>query len=330
VKTRFPRAVKLGQEEVSQIGLGTMSMGGVYGTPDDAESLATLNDAFERGINFFDTADFYGLGQSEEVLRDFLKGKSREDIFISVKRGPMMLPGGGFGRPNGHPDFYRHQLAYDLKRLRTDYIDLYFPARVDPNVPIEEQIGVLAELKQQGFIRYVGLSETTAEIVHRAHAVHPIAAVQSEYSLWSRDYIEDKLLPTLRELGIAFVGYAPLSRGFLSGTLSDPSSESLDPKDPRRRFPRYQDDNFKKNAQLVEQLRAIAQRKGVSPSQLAIAWVLAQGDDIISLVGVRRRNHLRDSLGAVDVSLSEEDLGELNRIMPRGVAAGERYPEGVR
>ena len=330
MKTQFPKAVKLGQEEVSQIGLGTMSMGGVYGPADDTESLATLNEAFERGINFFDTADFYGLGHSEELLRYFLKGKRREEIFISVKMGPMMLPGGGFGPPNGRPDFFRHQLAYNLRRLGTNYIDLYFPARVDPNVPIEEQIEVLAELKQQGFIHYVGLSETTVQIVRRAHAVHPIAAVQSEYSLWSRDYIEDELLPALRELGIAFVGYAPLSRGFLSGTLSDASSEALDAGDPRRRFPRYQGDNFKRNAQLVELLRAIAHGKGISPSQLAVAWVLAQGNDIISLVGAKRRDHLRDSLKAVDVRLSAGELEELNRIMPKGAAAGARYPEAAR
>ncbi len=308
---------------VSALGLGTMSMSEVYGAPDDKESQATLDMALERGINFFDTADFYGLGHSEEVLREFLKRHKREQIFLSVKIGPMRIPGGGFGRPNGDPDYIKSQLAYDLCRLGVDTIDLYFPSRIDKRVPLEDQIGALVEMKEQGFIRHLGLSEVSATTVRKAHALHPIAAVQSEYSLWSRDP-EPELLPTLRELGIAFVGYAPLGRGLLSGRIQSP--ESFEPRDIRRFQPRYQAGNFAKNAAIVERMAELARRKGVTAAQLAIAWVMAQGDDIIALVGTKNRARLAENLGAAEVTFTPEELRGIAALFPPGIAAGTRYP----
>jgi aryl-alcohol dehydrogenase-like predicted oxidoreductase len=307
---------------VSAMGLGTMSMGHVYGRADDAESLATLELAFASGVTFFDTADFYGVGHSQEVLRSFVKEHDREEFFISSKYGPMLLPGGVFGRMNGDPEHMKHTLAYDLKRLGVDYIDLYFPARVDRSVPIETQVEALAEMVDQGFIRHIGLSEASPETVRKAHEVHPISAVQVEYSLWSREP-ERELLSTLQELGIALVAYAPLSRGFLSGVVTAPGDfESID---IRHRMPRFNEENFQANLEIVKELGNLASAKGVSTAQLAIAWILAQGENIIALVGTKTRAHLEEDLGATMVELTREDLDSIDEIMQRNAVAGDRY-----
>ncbi len=317
------RSLGRGGPTVSGIGLGLMSMGHSYGKADDEESTATIERAVELGINFFDTADFYGVGHSEEILRRVVANHSREAFFISVKIGPMLKPGGGFSRPNGDPDYIKSVLAYDLARIGVDYIDLYFPSRVDTRVPIEAQMEALVEMKEQGFIRHIGLSEASASTVRKAHAVHPITAVQTEYSLWSRDP-EDELLPTLRELGIALVGYAPLSRGFLSGKLD--SSMSFGERDIRSHSPRFQKENFEANRRLVDALTEIASSKGCTTAQLAIAWVMAQGEDIVALVGTKSRTRLEENVGAASVELTSEDLERIEAAVPRGAVAGDRYP----
>ena len=319
----LPRALGAAGPTVSGLGLGTMSMGNAYGEADDGESLATIERALELGITFFDTADFYGVGHAEEILRQAMTRHRREDFFVSVKVGPMLLPGGGFSRPNGDPDYLKSVLAYDLARLGTDYIDLFFPSRVDAAFPIEAQIEALAEMKERGFIRHIGLSEASAATVRRAHAVHPIAAVQTEYSLWSR-VPEDELLPTLRELGIALVAYAPLSRGFLSGAIT--TNAGFGPRDIRRHSPRFQEGNFEANRRLVDALGEIAKEKGTTLAQLAIAWVLAQGDDVVALVGTKSRTRLEENAGSVAVELTPEDLGRVEAAVPRNAVSGERYP----
>jgi len=291
---------------VSAIGLGTMSMGHVYGYASDAESLATLEYALANGVTFFDTADFYGAGHSQEVLHSFVEEHDREEIFISSKYGVWT----------------KHTLARDLHRIGVDYIDLYFPARVDPSVPIETQVEALAEMVDQGYIRHIGLSEASAETVRKAHEVHPISAVQVEYSLWSREP-ELELLPTLQELGIALVAYAPLSRGFLSGTVT--TTSDLEDRDIRHRMPRFNDVNFQSNLEIVKELTKIAEDKGVSIAQLAIAWVLAQGENIIALVGTKSVEHLKDDLGAIRVELSRADLDEIEAVMQKYTVAGDRY-----
>jgi len=318
-----PRRLGPQGAEVSALGLGTMSMGNSYGQADDTESIATLERALELGINFFDSADFYGVGHSEELLREVIRRHRREELFLSVKVGPMLVPGGGLGRPNGHPDYLKSVLAYDLRRLGVDHIDLYFPSRIDRTVPLEDQIGALVEMQDKGFIRHIGLSEVSAATVRRASALHAIAAVQSEYSLWTRDP-EDELLPTLRELGIALVAYAPLSRGFLSGTIE--STDSFGAGDIRRHSPRFQSENFDRNRTLVARLREIAAGKGVTAAQLALAWVLAQGGDIITLVGTKSRARLEENFGALAVALSEKELAGVEAAIPKNAAAGERYP----
>jgi aryl-alcohol dehydrogenase-like predicted oxidoreductase len=317
------RPLGRGGPQVSALGLGTMSFSDVYGAPDDAESLATLELALERGITFLDTADFYGNGHSEQVLGRWLKGHRRDQVFLSVKIGPMRVPGGGFGPPNGHPDYIRNALAYDLTRLGVDQIDLYFPSRLDRKVPLEDQIGALADLKGKGYIRHIGLSEVSAATVRRAHALHPVLAVQTEYSLWTRD-AEAELLPTLRELGIACVGYAPLGRGMLTGRLISP--DAFEPRDIRRHSPRYQGANFTRNQALVESLRGLAARKGITPAQLAMAWVLSNGQDVLPLMGTKSRARLAENLGALEVSLTSAEVAELSAAFPPGAAAGDRYP----
>jgi len=297
-----------------------MGMSGAYGQSDEKESIATIERALELGHQFLDTADFYLAGHNEMLIGQAIKGK-RDKAFLSVKTGMMASPTGP-GPVNGHPDYIRSAVMHSLQRLKTDYIDLYTTARVDPNVPIEETVGALAELVAKGIVRYIGLSEASAESIRKAAAVHPITALQIEYSLWTRD-IEAEVLPTIRELGIGLVAYAPLSRGFLSGEFKKPD----DIKDNRAYMPRYQGENFYKNLELVEQIRTLASEKGCSPSQLAIAWVLAQGDDIITIPGTKRIKYLEENIASESVVLRPEDLRNIEAIMPLGIASGTRYPE---
>lgn len=297
-----------------------MGMSGAYGKGDEAQSIATIERALELGHNFLDTADFYAAGHNEMLIGKAIQGK-RDKAFLSVKIGMMMAPA-GYGPVNGSPDFIRNQVMYSLQRLKVDYIDLYTLTRIDPNVPVEESVGALAELVAKGLVRYIGLSEASAASLRKAAAVHPITALQIEYSLWSRD-IEAEVLPTIRELGIGLVAYSPLSRGFLSGEFKTPE----DVKDSRAFMPRFQGENFYKNLELVEQIKTLAAQKGCTPSQLALAWVLAQGDDIIAIPGTKRIKYLEENIAAEAVQLTKEDLESIEAIMPAGIASGNRYPE---
>ena len=306
----------------SALGLGCMGMSQSYGTPDDAESLATLNHAIDRGITMLDTADMYGGGTNEELLSQIL-AKRRNEVILATKFGNMRQPDGRFLGVNGRPEYVQQACEASLKRLKISTIDLFYLHRVDTGVPIEDTVGAMARLIDQGKVRYLGLSEAGAKTIRRAHATHPIAALQSEYSLWTRDP-EGEILSTCRELGIGFVPYSPLGRGILTGQVK---SAEFGPKDFRRMSPRFQGENFQKNLALVTRVEQIASEKRCTPAQLVLAWVLAQGEDIVPIPGTKRRTYLDQNLGALDVTLTASDLRRIDEAIPRGAAVGARYPD---
>ncbi|WP_293913621.1 aldo/keto reductase [Deinococcus sp.] len=315
--------VKLGSQglTVSRLGLGCMGMSEFYGEADDAENLRVFEAALDAGLNFFDTADIYGPFTNEVLVGKALR-KVRGQVIIASKFAIQRGPGGERLGISGRPEYVKSAVEASLKRLKTDHIDLYYQHRVDPNVPIEETVGAMSELVQAGQVRFLGLSEATPEQIRRAHAVHPITALQSEYSLWNREP-EEEVIPTVRELGIGFVPYSPLGRGFLTGEIKSP--DDFEEGDFRRHNPRFQGENFQTNLKLVQAVQKMALEKRISAAQLALAWVLAQGQDLVPIPGTKRVRYLRDNLGAVHAHLSADDLGRLNEIAPVGVAAGARY-----
>ena len=314
---------QLGPLRVSAIGLGCMGMTPIYGRPDEGECIATVHRAIDLGVTMIDTADMYGGGKNEELVGRALAGR-RDRVVLATKFGNVRTPD---GKPdvNGRPEYVPKACDASLRRLGVEVIDLYYLHRVDPNVPIEDTVGAMARLVEQGKVRHIGLSEAAASTMRRAHAVHPIAALQTEYSLWTRD-VEPEILPACRELGIGFVAYSPLGRGFLSGTIT--STEDLAEDDRRRDHPRFAQENIERNLALVETLRALATAKGCTPAQVALAWLLARGDDVVPIPGTKRRRYLEENVAALDVRLDESELAKLDEAFPPGITAGDRYPAG--
>jgi aryl-alcohol dehydrogenase-like predicted oxidoreductase len=320
------RTRKLGRNgpEVSAIGLGCMGMSDLYGPADEGESIATIHAALDAGITLLDTGDYYGMGHNELLIRDALKGRNRDAVLISVKFGGLRSPDGQWIGFDSRPATVKTALAYTLRRLGTDHVDVYRPGRVDHSVPIEETVGAIAEMVAAGYVRFLGLSEAGPETVRRASAVHPVADLQIEYSLLSRG-IEAAILPACRELGVGITAYGVLTRGLLSGHWS--KDREVAPTDVRSRHPRFSAENVDRNLELVEALRRVAGAKGATVAQVAIAWVLSRGDDIVPLVGARRRDRLEEALGALDLELTDADLTDIEAAIPPGAAAGDRYDE---
>lgn len=310
--------------EVSAEGLGCMGMSEFYGTGDEQESIAVIHAALDAGVDFLDTADMYGPFTNEKLVGRAIASR-RDEVVLATKFGNERREDGTRVGVNGHPDYVRQACDASLMRLGVDHVDLYYQHRVDPSVPVEETWGALAELVAAGKVRHLGISEAASATIRRAHQVHPLTAVQTEWSLWSRDVEDDGVLATVRELGIGFVAYSPLGRGFLSGTIRN--VDDLDENDFRRHSPRFQGENFQKNLELLDHVRQIAAEKDVTTSQLALAWVLAQGEDVVPIPGTKRRQYLDENIGALDIQLSDDDLSKLDAAVPVGSSAGDRYAD---